>query len=59
VGVAGISTLSADAQTSITSESVAFSTYRPFNGAALNVFAGIHFNDFMSLQGNYVWNRMR
>jgi len=56
-GVGGIATLSADAETSITPDSVAFSTYRPFNGAALNVFAGTHVNDFLSLQGNYIWNR--
>jgi hypothetical protein len=56
-GAAGIATLSADGQTSITSDSVAFSTYRPFNGAALNLFAGTHVNDFVSLQGNYIWNR--
>jgi hypothetical protein len=56
-GLGGIATLSADGQTSITSGSVAFSTYRPFNGAALNVFGGTHFNDFLSLQANYIWNR--
>jgi hypothetical protein len=55
-GVAGISTLSADGQTQIMPGSVAFSTYRPFNGGALNVFAGIHVNDFVSFQGNYIWN---
>src|SRR5688572_24485085 len=58
-GVAGIATLSADGQTSITADSVAFSTYRPFNGGALNIFAGTHLNEFVSLQGNYLWNRNR
>ncbi len=56
-GIGGIATLSADGQTLITPESFAFSTYRPFNGAALNLFVGTHLNDFLSLQGNYVWNR--
>ena len=56
-GGAGIATLSADGQTSITPASIAFSTYRPFNGAALNLFSGTHFNDFLSLQANYIWNR--
>jgi hypothetical protein len=56
-GIGGIATLSADGQTLITPESVAFSTYRPSNGAALNVFAGAHLNNFLSLQGNYIWNR--
>jgi len=54
--VAGISTLSADAQTSITAGRTAISLYRPFNGPAVNVFGGIHFNDFLTLQGNYVYN---
>jgi hypothetical protein len=54
--VAGISTLSADAQTSITSGRTAVSLYRPFNGPAINVFGGIHVNDLLTLQGNYVYN---
>jgi hypothetical protein len=56
-GIVGISTLSADGQTAVATTSVAFSTYRPFNGAALNLFAGAHVNDFLSIQGNYIWNR--
>jgi len=55
-GIGGIATLSADGQTLITTESVSFSTYRPSNGAAFNVFGGTHLNEFLSLQGNYVWN---
>jgi hypothetical protein len=55
--VGGLATLSADAETSIGSDAVAFSTYRPSNGAALNLFGGTHLNDFLSLQGNYIWNR--
>jgi hypothetical protein len=54
--VAGISTLSADAQTSITEGRTAISLYRPFNGPAINVFGGMHVTDFVSLQGNYVYN---
>ena len=54
--VAGISTLSADAQTSITANVTAVSLYRPFNGPALNVFGGIHLTDLLTLQGNYVYN---
>ena len=56
-GVAGVSTLSADTQTSISPGTVAFSTYRPFNGAAVNLFSGALLNDYISIQGNYVWNR--
>jgi hypothetical protein len=56
-GAAGIATLSADGQTEVAPQSVAFATYRPFNGPAVNIFAGVHFNDFLSAQGNYIWNR--
>ncbi len=55
-GAAGISTLSADAQTSITRDTTAISLYRPFNGPAVNVFAGIHLTDVFTLQANYVYN---
>jgi opacity protein-like surface antigen len=54
--VGGISTLSADAQSSITPQTAAISLYRPFNGAALNAFAGIHLTDVLGLQANYVYN---
>ena len=54
--VAGISTLSADAQNAITADSTAVSLYRPFNGPAVNVFGGIHLTDVLTLQGNYVYN---
>jgi hypothetical protein len=53
---AGISTLSADAQTSITAATTAVSLYRPFNGLALNVFGGTHLTDYLTLQANYVYN---
>jgi hypothetical protein len=55
--VAGIATLSADAQTAIESAATAVSLYRPFNGPALNAFGGVHLTDVVTLQGNYVWNR--
>lgn len=54
--IGGISTLSADAQSSITPASTAISLYRPFNGPALNVFGGIHLSDVFALQGNYIFN---
>lgn len=31
--------------------------YKPENGPALNVFAGVHLTRFLSAQANYVWNR--
>jgi hypothetical protein len=55
--VAGIATISADARAIVEAESADVSLYKPENGAALNVFAGVHFNDYFSVQGNYVWNR--
>jgi len=27
------------------------------NGGILNAFGGVHLNDYLSLQGNYTWNR--
>lgn len=56
-GLAGISTLSADGRSLTAGNSSAVSLYKPENGAALNFFAGVHLTDFLSLQGNYVWNR--
>jgi len=52
----GISTLSADAVTQLDSAG-AVSLYKPENGPALNLAGGIHLNDWISLQTNYVWNR--
>lgn len=54
--VAGLSTLSADARAIVRETSAEVSLYKPENGPALNLFAGIHVNDYFSVQGNYVWN---
>ena len=53
----GISTLSADARSEITSVEAAVALYKPDNGPAINAFAGVHVGRFFSVQGNYVWNR--
>jgi hypothetical protein len=53
----GVSTLSADGTSSITPTSTATSLYRPENGLALNVLGGVHLTDYLSVQGNYIWNR--
>ena len=37
--------------------SAAVSVYKPENGAALNLVGGVDFTGFLTLQGNYVWNR--
>ncbi len=53
----GVSTLSADGRSVVTMPTAAVSVYKPENGAALNLFAGVALADFLSVQGNYVWNR--
>jgi hypothetical protein len=53
----GISTLSADARSVVTGSGASASSYKPVNGAVVNAFGGVHFNDYLSLQGNYTWNR--
>ncbi len=55
--LAGLSTLSADGRSTLVPPSIAVSLYKPENGPALNLLAGVHLNDYFSLQGNYVWNR--
>lgn len=56
-GTGGLSTLSADGRTVITRDSTAISLYKPENGAALSLFAGKHWREYLSVQGMYVWNR--
>jgi Outer membrane protein beta-barrel domain len=53
----GISTLSADGVTSTSTDSFAVSLYKPENGPAFQVLGGIHWNDYLSLQFSYGWNR--
>ncbi len=53
----GISTLSADARSSVNSTGSAASLYKPANGPILNVFGGLHVNNYLSLQANYTGNR--
>lgn len=53
----GISTLSGDTRVVINPGSTSFSTYNPQNGLLLNGLLGKHLTDFVSVQGDYVWNR--
>lgn len=53
----GISTLSADGRSSFMAGVNSTSLYKPENGPLLNLFSGIHLNDYLSVQGNYVRNR--
>jgi hypothetical protein len=55
--VAGSAILSGDGRSVFTPSSGAVSGYDPETGAALNVFAGMHLIDYVSIQGNYIWNR--
>src|SRR5258708_37550430 len=53
----GVSTLSADDGSLLTSQGLLTSSYKPENGPLVNVVAGIHFHEYLSLQFNYAWNR--
>lgn len=53
----GVSTLSADGRSSVTATAAAVSLYKPENGPVVHLFAGVHLREYLSLQGNYVWNR--
>ncbi len=53
----GVSTLSADAQTSTQPGRAEVSLYKPENGPALNLFVGAHVGRYFTVQANYVWNR--
>ncbi len=56
-GLGGVSTISADGQTHITSESTDISLYKPENGATFQIVGGWHLSDYLSIQVNYGWNR--
>jgi len=56
-GMAGIATLSGDANAVITPTSASSSLYDPSNGGAASAFLGIHLFNYVSFQADYVWNR--
>ncbi len=56
-GYAGISTLSADGRTDVSTANARFSSYKPENGLTVVGLAGSHINDFFSVMGSYGWNR--
>jgi len=58
-GMGGVATLSGDGNAVITSTSASSSLYDPMNGGAAEVFAGINLFNYLSFQGDYVWNRNR
>lgn len=54
---AGVVAVSGDAGTVLVPSTVTASLYKPENGPAVNVSGGIHFNDWVSAQLSYGWNR--
>lgn len=55
--IGGLATLSADAGAQRTSSGLQLSSYSPDNGGALNLFIGVHLDNWFSVQGNYIWNQ--
>jgi hypothetical protein len=55
----GLATLSGDGRSVVSPTSVALSLYDPQNGGAASIFAGVHLFNYVSVQGNYIWNRNR
>jgi hypothetical protein len=56
-GIFGVSALSADGRSVITDSDASLSLYKPENGLALNLFAGVHIAQYFSMQANWMWNR--
>ena len=55
--IAGSAQLSGDPTTIVTNDGFATSGYKPDTGPAVNVFAGVHLREYLTLQANYTWNR--
>jgi outer membrane protein W len=56
-GMFGVSTLSADGRSVTTDADATLSLYKPENGLALNLFAGVHVAEYFTVQGSWMWNR--
>ena len=56
-GLAGVSTLSADARHILSASGLAVSLFKPENGLATNVFVELHLADYVTVQANHMWNR--
>lgn len=52
----GVATLSGDAGSQTAVQGLNLSSYAPANGGAIDAFAGLHFHDYFSVQGNFIWN---
>src|SRR5260370_12746019 len=55
-GIAALSTLSADGRSISSSTASQVSLYKPENGPAVNLFFGRYLGNYVSVQGNYIWN---
>ncbi len=55
-GLFGVSTLSADARAVTMPDAASASMYKPENGRALNLFAGVHLARYLTVQANYIFN---
>jgi hypothetical protein len=56
-GLIGVSTLQADGRALTTATDAALAMYRPENGLAFNLFAGLHLAHYFTVQANWMWNR--
>ncbi len=52
----GVATLSGDSNSSVGMNS-SYSSYDPKNGPAVEALIGRHFSDYLTLQGEYIWNQ--
>jgi hypothetical protein len=52
----GFAILSGDGRAIAGPNSTSIALYKPETGGALNLFVGRHLSDYVSVQGNYVWN---
>ena len=55
-GIAALATLSADGSTVASASGSQISVYKPDNGPALNMFVGRYLRNYVSVQGNFIWN---
>jgi hypothetical protein len=55
-GIAAVATLSADGRSIVSSSASQVSLYKPENGPAVNLFLGRYLGNYVSVQGNFIWN---
>ena len=55
-GIAALATLSADGRSAVSQTTSQVSSYKPENGPAVNLFVGRYLGNYVSVQGNFIWN---